>query len=79
MAVFGTELFIYGYVLFAEPENLAIFTSNGTSRQSEWDNVLHQQALGLDREAAIHTDVVFVPMTDTYRNIPLKLLKFYEW
>lgn len=47
-------------------------------RARNWTmNVARQQA-ELEREAREHRDIVFVPITDVYRNLPAKLLSFYQ-
>ncbi|TRY64530.1 hypothetical protein DNTS_026792 [Danionella cerebrum] len=40
---------------------------------------LKQEDEALELENQTHGDLVFVDLLDTYRNIPSKLLKFYNW
>ncbi|XP_012870016.1 PREDICTED: UDP-GalNAc:beta-1,3-N-acetylgalactosaminyltransferase 2 [Dipodomys ordii] len=40
--------------------------------------LLEEDAL-LQEESSIYDDIVFVDVVDTYRNVPAKLLNFYQW
>lgn len=46
---------------------------------SEWITYLKKINQNLQVEYTEKKDIVFVDVTDTYRNLPSKLLKFYRW
>ena len=49
------------------------------SRQKEWDKYMKDTDEKLRLENEKYGDVVMVPMVDTYRNLPKKLLQFFKW
>ena len=52
------------------------------SRKEKYERrkaVLINEQRKLEEENELHNDILFVPAVDTYRNIPLKLLSFYNW
>ena len=51
----------------------------GGERVAEWEAKLERESDKLTEETNRHNDLVFVGVTDVYRNIPDKLLKFYTW
>ena len=51
----------------------------GGERAAEWEAKLEKESDKLTEEINRHNDLVFVSVTDVYRNIPNKLLKFYTW
>ena len=44
-----------------------------------WRRVLSREEQELQREIRIHDDILMVDVVDVYRNLPKKLLKFYNW
>ena len=44
-----------------------------------WHRVLSREEQELQREIRIHDDILMVDVVDVYRNLPKKLLKFYNW
>ena len=44
-----------------------------------WRRVLSREEQELQREIRIHDDMLMVDVVDVYRNLPKKLLKFYNW
>ena len=67
------------YVPTTDVETLKTFVGNQKSREAEWHNMtLHHQE-ELRAEVMRYDDVILVDVTDVYRNVPLKLVRFYEW
>ena len=48
-------------------------------RINDKEKMLKSQMNLLERENKAYGDIFFVDLKDVYRNIPLKLLKFYKW
>ncbi|XP_020613376.1 UDP-GalNAc:beta-1,3-N-acetylgalactosaminyltransferase 2-like [Orbicella faveolata] len=44
-----------------------------------WRGVLLREEQELQRELRAHDDILMVDVVDVYRNLPKKLLKFYNW
>jgi len=44
-----------------------------------WRAVLLREEQELQREMRAHDDILMVDVVDVYRNLPKKLLKFYNW
>ncbi|XP_072912739.1 UDP-GalNAc:beta-1,3-N-acetylgalactosaminyltransferase 2 isoform X1 [Hemitrygon akajei] len=42
-------------------------------------NKLREEDAALQEESQTYQDIVFVDVVDTYRNVPHKLLQFYQW
>lgn len=47
--------------------------------QAQWDAVLADEDAALATEAESHSDVVTLPMTDVYRQLPRKVKELYRW
>nr|XP_055025433.1 UDP-GalNAc:beta-1,3-N-acetylgalactosaminyltransferase 2 [Misgurnus anguillicaudatus] len=50
-----------------------------SGRQQIRSAELRDEDQALHQESITHGDMVFVDVVDTYRNVPVKLLKFYKW
>ncbi|XP_043535854.1 UDP-GalNAc:beta-1,3-N-acetylgalactosaminyltransferase 2 isoform X2 [Chiloscyllium plagiosum] len=53
-----------------------------TTRPKRFDihkNKLREEDAALQKESQTYQDIVFVDVIDTYRNVPHKLLQFYQW
>ncbi|CAK6442253.1 unnamed protein product [Pipistrellus nathusii] len=48
-------------------------------RRAEHLRSLRAEDASLRAESGRHGDIVFVDVVDTYRNVPAKLLRFYQW
>jgi len=48
-------------------------------RKEMWRGVLLREEQELQRELRAHDDILMVDVVDVYRNLPKKLLKFYNW
>jgi len=44
-----------------------------------WRAVLLREEQELQREMRANDDILMVDVVDVYRNLPKKLLKFYNW
>ena len=44
-----------------------------------WREALFREENELQREMEVNDDILLVNVTDVYRNLPRKLLKFYSW
>ena len=44
-----------------------------------WNQETHKRSILLEKEKNEHGDILFLDLKDVYRNVPLKLLKFYKW
>ena len=44
-----------------------------------WHKVLLREEKELEREMQLYDDILMVDVVDVYRNLPMKLLKFYSW
>ena len=51
----------------------------GGERADELSGTTKRERDKLAEENRNHDDLVFVDVTDVYRNVPNKLLKFYSW
>ena len=50
-----------------------------TERTKMWHKVLLREEKELEREMQLYDDILMVDVVDVYRNLPMKLLKFYSW
>lgn len=50
-----------------------------TERTKMWHKVLLREEKELEREMQLCDDILMVDVVDVYRNLPMKLLKFYSW
>ena len=50
-----------------------------TERTKMWHKVLLREEKELEREMQLYDDILMVNVVDVYRNLPMKLLKFYSW
>ena len=50
-----------------------------TERMKMWHKVLLREEKELEREMQLYDDILMVDVVDVYRNLPMKLLKFYSW
>lgn len=50
-----------------------------TERTKMWHKVLLREVKELEREMQLYDDILMVDVVDVYRNLPMKLLKFYSW
>ncbi|XP_049521132.1 UDP-GalNAc:beta-1,3-N-acetylgalactosaminyltransferase 2 isoform X2 [Dermacentor silvarum] len=48
-------------------------------RQAVWDELVEEEQRKLDAEARRYRDIALVPITDVYRNLPHKLLHFFDF
>ena len=64
---------------FTDVEKLRSQLANQTNRLMEWRNNISQEINLLQEESALNGDIYFADMVDVYRNIPQKLLKFFNW
>ncbi|XP_068722712.1 UDP-GalNAc:beta-1,3-N-acetylgalactosaminyltransferase 2-like isoform X1 [Montipora capricornis] len=72
------------YHAYVADTELAKLTAEETrkrknERQEMWREVLFREENELQREMAVNDDILLVNVTDVYRNLPRKLLKFYSW
>ncbi|XP_068675603.1 UDP-GalNAc:beta-1,3-N-acetylgalactosaminyltransferase 2-like isoform X2 [Montipora foliosa] len=82
MNQYAAGTFVY-HAYVADTE-LAKLTAEETrkqrnERQEMWREVLFREENELKREMAVNDDILLVNVTDVYRNLPRKLLKFYSW
>ncbi|XP_037285755.2 UDP-GalNAc:beta-1,3-N-acetylgalactosaminyltransferase 2 isoform X1 [Rhipicephalus microplus] len=49
------------------------------TRQAVWDQLVDEEQRRLDSEARRYRDIALVPITDVYRNLPRKLLYFFDF
>lgn len=50
-----------------------------TERTKMWHRVLLREEKELEQEMQLYDDILMVDVVDVYRNLPMKLLKFYSW
>lgn len=50
-----------------------------TERTKMWHKVLLREEKELEREMQLYDDILMVDVVDVYRNLSMKLLKFYSW
>lgn len=50
-----------------------------TERTKMWHKVLLREEKELEREMQLYDDILMVDVVDVYRNLPMKLVKFYSW
>ena len=50
-----------------------------TERTKMWHKVLLREEKELEQEMQLYDDILMVDVVDVYRNLPMKLLKFYSW
>ena len=72
------------YALFVGMENLktgysASQVNERLTRINAWINETNNRKDLLEKEIKDKGDIVLLNVKDVYRNIPLKLLKFYKW
>lgn len=48
-------------------------------RFKEWKQLKLEENMRLHNESQLFSDILFVPNTDVYRNLPSQLLEFYRW
>ena len=65
--------------VFPDKDVIEHHVMTGGERQSEQEATIEKETDKLMEEISNHDDIVFVSVTDVYRNIPHKLLKFYTW
>ena len=67
-------------VVCAEKQALIDHLASSDRRHRHWHQSRGQEErMRLQQERHRHGDVVLVPTTDVYRNIPHKLLHFLRW
>ena len=62
-----------------ESELLSSSLASSMTRETEWIQKKKREQAQLIEEMNIHRDIVAVDVVDVYRNIPKKLLYFYQW
>ena len=65
--------------VFPAKDYLQHHSMTGGERADELEGTTKRERDKLAEENRNHDDLVFVDVTDVYRNIPNKLLKFYSW
>lgn len=60
-------------------EKLEERRKHADERKDMWRGVLLREEQELQREMRLHDDILMVDVVDVYRNLPQKLLKFYNW
>ncbi|XP_041106758.1 UDP-GalNAc:beta-1,3-N-acetylgalactosaminyltransferase 2-like [Polyodon spathula] len=68
----------FTYTIY-EAESLSELLKGRPERMRSHSAVLREEDALLEEESRTHQDIVFVDVIDTYRNVPSKLLRFYEW
>lgn len=79
---YGAGTFLYrAYVADGDfsKEKLEERSKHAEERKDMWHRVLLREEQELQREIRIHDDILMVDVVDVYRNLPKKLLKFYNW
>ncbi|KAG2467233.1 B3GL2 acetylgalactosaminyltransferase, partial [Polypterus senegalus] len=64
---------------FSEAESLVQMLAGRPDRLKRHSAAQREADTLLMEESQAHQDIVFVDVVDTYRNVPSKLLHFYEW
>ncbi|MGH0128788.1 UNVERIFIED_CONTAM: hypothetical protein FKN15_046600 [Acipenser sinensis] len=67
----------FTYTIY-EAESLSQLLKGRPERMRSHSAVLREEDASLEEESRTHQDIVFVDVIDTYRNVPSKLLRFYE-
>lgn len=67
----------FGYSIY-NFQALNAHIANQKTRQDEWNSQLKIENSTLCEEMQQHNDITLVDVTDVYRNLPLKLLAFYQ-
>ncbi|XP_058880372.1 UDP-GalNAc:beta-1,3-N-acetylgalactosaminyltransferase 2-like isoform X2 [Acipenser ruthenus] len=67
----------FTYTIY-EAESLSQLLKGRPERMRSHSAVLREEDALLEEESRTHQDIVFVDVIDTYRNVPSKLLRFYE-
>ncbi|XP_072354604.1 UDP-GalNAc:beta-1,3-N-acetylgalactosaminyltransferase 2 isoform X3 [Scyliorhinus torazame] len=68
----------FTYTIHDGPALLESLTTR-TKRFESHKNKLREEDAALQKESQTYQDIVFVDVVDTYRNVPHKLLHFYQW
>lgn len=79
---YGAGSFMYrAYVVDDEftKETMEERNRERTERTKMWHKVLLREEKELEREMQLYDDILMVDVVDVYRNLPMKLLKFYSW
>jgi len=66
------------YTLHAKPE-LETHVSGKEQRNTVWENTRNTESENLTIEMREHDDLVILSLVDTYRNLPYKLLRYFNW
>ncbi|XP_072013131.1 UDP-GalNAc:beta-1,3-N-acetylgalactosaminyltransferase 2-like [Amphiura filiformis] len=62
-----------------DPESLSLWHSNKEQQQREHILKTEEETKRLEEELSVHNDLLLLDVTDTYRNLPKKVLLFYQW
>ena len=65
--------------MFPDMESLHDHLSNQDKCHQDWQQVQQHLSLSLTQEVLMYEDVTLIDVLDTYRNIPKKLLHFFQW
>ncbi|XP_071506237.1 UDP-GalNAc:beta-1,3-N-acetylgalactosaminyltransferase 2-like [Diadema antillarum] len=76
MAALVSGNFIYN---IHEPNKLTGWMNVSDEQSSKWRVKVTNETKALELEAATYGDLLLLNVVDTYRNIPSKMLQFYEW
>jgi beta-1,3-N-acetylgalactosaminyltransferase 2 len=80
MYEFENKLFIGNLILSVDDlEQLKMMQKNQALFDEEYKIVQEKVSHQLEEEKRKYDDILFVEVTDVYRNLPLKLLQFHQW
>jgi hypothetical protein len=71
-------MFDKNYVLL-DIEELRTFVTNKEIRQQQWDEHSKHLQSSLIQEEAKFADILFLDITDVYRNLSNKVQHFFDW
>lgn len=77
----GTEALVSGNFIYNihEPDKLSVWMNVSEEQSSKWHSKIVNETRALQEEAENQNDILLLDVVDTYRNIPAKMLQFYEW
>jgi hypothetical protein len=64
---------------FPDAKILLSQISSKEARMDKWHKDTEKEIEALKKESFAHRDIIFSPTVDVYRNLPAKLLAFYQW
>ena len=70
---------IFTFSFSSEPDKLSVWMNDSNEKSLNWQSKITNETNSLEQEASSHGDMLLLDVVDTYRNIPAKMLQFYEW